>query len=79
MSDIYSELAWRGLIQQTTDDDNLPGWLADGSRTLYVGFDPTATSLHIGSLMPLLMLRRFQQAGHRPIALVGGATVTADV
>ncbi len=74
MSDIYSELAWRGLIQQTTDDDNLPGWLADGSRTLYVGFDPTATSLHIGSLMPLLMLRRFQQAGHRPIALVGGAT-----
>ena len=74
MSDIYSELAWRGLVHQTTDEENLPGWLASGSRTLYVGFDPTATSLHIGNLMPLLMLRRFQQAGHRPIALVGGAT-----
>lgn len=74
MNDILAELAWRGLIQQTTDDRYLPEWLTTGSRTLYVGFDPTATSLHVGSLLPLLTLRRFQQAGHRPIAVVGGAT-----
>ncbi len=73
-ADICAELAWRGLIQQTTDDAFLPGWLRDGSRTLYAGFDPTADSLHVGSLMPLMALRRFQRAGHRPIALVGGAT-----
>jgi len=73
-SDICAELAWRGLIHQTTDDAFLPGWLRGGSRTLYVGFDPTADSLHVGSLMPLMALRRFQLAGHRPIALVGGAT-----
>src|SRR4029077_13124251 len=48
--------------------------LRTGSRTLYVGFDPTADSLHVGSLLPLMMLRRFQKAGHKPIALVGGAT-----
>ena len=74
MTDIISELTWRGLIHQTTDSDNLPQWLAAQSRTLYAGFDPTADSLHVGSLMPLLYLRRFQKAGHRPIALVGGAT-----
>lgn len=74
MNDIFADLTWRGLIQQTTDDSHLPGWLASGSQTLYVGFDPTATSLHVGSLLPLLTLRRFQRAGHRPIALVGGAT-----
>jgi tyrosyl-tRNA synthetase len=74
MNDIFADLAWRGLIQQTTDDRYLSQWLNTGSRTLYVGFDPTATSLHVGSLLPLLALRRFQQAGHRPIALVGGAT-----
>jgi tyrosyl-tRNA synthetase len=74
MNDIFADLTWRGLIQQTTDDSHLPGWLASGSRTLYVGFDPTATSLHVGSLLPLVTLRRFQRAGHRPIALVGGAT-----
>jgi len=55
-------------------EDELPGWLEGGARTLYCGFDPTADSLHIGSLVPLLMLRRFQLAGHRPLALVGGAT-----
>jgi len=74
MNDIFPDLAWRGLIQQTTDDRHLPQWLNSGSRTLYVGFDPTATSLHVGSLLPLLTLRRFQRAGHRPIPLVGGAT-----
>ncbi len=57
-----------------TDDRHLPEWLNSGSRTLYVGFDPTASSLHVGSLLPLLTLRRFQRAGHRPIAVVGGAT-----
>ena len=74
MQDIISELAWRGLVHQTTDDDNLSTWLSQHSRTVYAGFDPTADSLHVGSLIPLLYLRRFQQAGHRPIAVVGGAT-----
>jgi tyrosyl-tRNA synthetase len=74
MTDIFADLTWRGLIHQTTDDQQLPGWLRSASRTVYVGFDPTADSLHVGSLLPLLMLRRFQRSGHRPIALVGGAT-----
>ncbi len=74
MNDIYSELGWRGLIHQTTDACSLSAWLRSGSRRVYVGFDPTATSLHVGHLLPLLTLRRFQRAGHRPIALVGGAT-----
>jgi tyrosyl-tRNA synthetase len=72
--DIYGDLEWRGLVHQSTDAAFLSDWLKSGSRTLYAGFDPTADSLHVGSLMPLLYLRRFQQAGHRPIALVGGAT-----
>ncbi len=71
---LIPDLRYRGLIHQTTDDANLPAWLAAESRTVYAGFDPTADSLHVGSLMPLLMLRRFQRAGHRPIAVVGGAT-----
>jgi tyrosyl-tRNA synthetase len=71
---IFSELTWRGLIHQTTDDAKLPGWLAEAGRTLYAGFDPTADSLHVGHLVALMVLRRFQRAGHRPIALVGGAT-----
>lgn len=74
MQDIFADLQWRGLIHQTTADDKLPAWLAEGPRTVYAGFDPTADSLHVGSLLPLMMLRRFQKAGHRPIALVGGAT-----
>ena len=74
VQDIYSDLAWRGLIHQSTADEQLPGWLNDDSRTLYAGFDPSADSLHVGSLLPVMMLRRFQRAGHRPIALVGGAT-----
>ena len=72
--DIFSDLTWRGLIHQTTDDKNLPEWLNAKPRTLYIGFDPTADSLHVGSLLQLMLLRRFQRAGHRPIALVGGAT-----
>jgi tyrosyl-tRNA synthetase len=68
------ELQSRGLIAQTTSGETLAEHLSSGSRTLYCGFDPTADSLHIGSLVPLLMLKRFQMAGHKPIALVGGAT-----
>lgn len=71
---LLSDLQWRGLIAQTSDVDGLESHLQSDSRTLYCGFDPTADSLHIGSLVPLLALRRFQLAGHRPIALVGGAT-----
>ena len=74
MSDIFSDLSWRGLIHQSTAEDVLPGWLNESPRTVYAGFDPTADSLHVGSLMPLMMLRRFQKAGHRPLALAGGAT-----
>ncbi len=74
MHDIHHELRWRGLIHQTTDDEKLPTWLQEKSRTLYAGFDPTADSLHVGHLVALMILRRFQQAGHRPIAVVGGAT-----
>jgi tyrosyl-tRNA synthetase len=73
-SALLADLRARGLIFQIAGEEDLPGWLDGGSRTLYCGFDPTADSLHIGSLVPLLMLRRFQLAGHRPIALVGGAT-----
>ena len=68
------ELQDRGLIAQTTGGDTLAEHLNSASRTLYSGFDPTADSLHIGHLVPLLALKRFQLAGHRPIALVGGAT-----
>jgi len=73
-SALLADLHARGLIFQIAGEDALPEWLDGGSRTLYCGFDPTADSLHIGSLVPLLMLRRFQLAGHKPLALVGGAT-----
>ncbi|SDJ09256.1 tyrosyl-tRNA synthetase [Actinokineospora alba] len=71
---ILDELSWRGLIAQSTDLDALRRDLDAGPLTLYCGFDPTAPSLHAGNLVPLLMLRRFQRAGHRPIVLAGGAT-----
>jgi tyrosyl-tRNA synthetase len=73
-TDILDELEWRGLIAQSTDRDALRRDLAAGVLTLYCGFDPTAPSLHAGNLVPLLTLRRFQQAGARPIVLAGGAT-----
>lgn len=72
-ADLLRELEGRGLIYQKTADDELYQHLTE-SRTLYCGFDPTADSLHLGHLVPLLVLRRFQEAGHKPIALVGGAT-----
>lgn len=71
---ILDELEWRGLVAQSTDRDALAEALDDGPITVYSGFDPTAPSLHAGHLIPLLTLRRFQQAGHRPIVLAGGAT-----
>ena len=73
-SALLQELRDRGLIFQIAGEDDIDEWLEGGARTLYCGFDPTADSLHIGSLVPLLMLRRFQLAGHKPLALVGGAT-----
>src|SRR6266853_950917 len=71
---IYDELEWRGLIADCTDAVELKKRLSAGPITLYCGFDPTADSLHVGSLVPLLALRRFQLFGHHPIALAGGAT-----
>src|SRR2546421_4849217 len=67
------ELTWRGLVQQSTDPE-LAAKMRAEPFTLYIGFDPTADSLHVGSLLPLLTLMRAQRAGHKPIALVGGAT-----
>ena len=72
--DILSDLEARGLIHDTTDRDALASRLAAGPITLYCGFDPTADSLHVGNLIGLLTLRRFQMAGHVPISLAGGAT-----
>jgi len=72
-SNIIDELQWRGLVHQCTDLESVNKELSDSTR-IYAGFDPTSDSLHVGSLLPLMMLRRFQSAGHRPIALVGGAT-----
>ncbi|WP_110945659.1 tyrosine--tRNA ligase [Streptomyces avicenniae] len=74
MMGIVEELTWRGLIAQSTDEDALRKALGDGPVTFYCGFDPTAPSLHVGHLVQVLTVRRLQQAGHRPLALVGGAT-----
>jgi len=72
MSDLVAELEWRGLVHHATRD--LHAHLAAGRRTVYCGFDPTAPSLQLGNLMPVMLLRHFQLAGHRPIALMGGGT-----
>ena len=71
---IIEELEWRGLVSDCTDREALTQRLAKGAVTLYCGFDPTADSLHVGNLVPLLALRRFQQFGHKPIIVAGGAT-----
>lgn len=71
---ILQDLENRGLIHQTTDREGLEDHLANNQVTLYCGFDPTADSLHIGHLLPVTILKRFQQAGHKPIALIGGGT-----
>ena len=74
MTDILKELSWRRLIADSTDLDELAQVLASGPQAFYCGFDPTAPSLHVGNLLQLLTMRRLQKAGHRPLALVGGAT-----
>ena len=71
---LLQDLHSRELIAQLTAEQALIDHLSEGSKTIYSGFDPTADSLHIGSLVPLLALRRFQLAGHKPILLIGGAT-----
>jgi tyrosyl-tRNA synthetase len=71
---VVDELAWRGLISVSTDEQALRQALGSGPVTYYCGFDPTAPSLHIGNLVQILTVRRLQLAGHRPLALVGGAT-----
>ena len=74
MNALVDDLQWRGLIAQSTDLDNLRSDLNAGPVTYYCGFDPTAASLHLGNLLQIITMRRFQDAGHRPLALVGGAT-----
>ena len=71
---LIEELQWRGLLYQQTDAEGMAKLLTDEKVSLYVGVDPTADSMHIGHIVPMLTLRRFQQAGHQPILLVGGAT-----
>src|SRR5688572_20849828 len=72
--DLLADLEARGLVQDSTDRDFLRARLAEGPITLYYGCDPSADSLHIGNLIGLLVCRRFRDAGHKPIALAGGAT-----
>ena len=72
--ELLEDLQWRGLIASSTDLGALRAALDAGPVTYYCGFDPTAPSLHIGNLVQILTLRRLQLAGHRPLALVGGAT-----
>lgn len=74
MTDIVDDLKWHGLLALSTDEDALRKAFADGPVTFYVGFDPTAPSLHFGNLVQLIAARRVQEAGHRPLILVGGST-----
>jgi tyrosyl-tRNA synthetase len=74
MSGLFEDLTWRGLVHQATDTEALPKLLDRDSLVAYIGFDPTADSLHVGHLMQVCNLRRLQQAGHTPIALIGGGT-----
>jgi tyrosyl-tRNA synthetase len=74
VTDVIDDLLWRGLLQDSTDLDELRKHLAAGPVTFYVGFDPTGASLHLGHLVQVITARRFQLAGHRPLLLVGGAT-----
>ena len=71
---IYDELKARGLIAQVTDEDEIKELINNGKATFYIGFDPTADSLHVGHFMALMLMRRLQRAGNRPIALIGGGT-----
>ena len=71
---VWDEIVWRGLVHVSTDQEALRALLADGPITYYCGFDPTAPSLHLGNLVQLLLMRRLQLAGHKPLGLVGGST-----
>ena len=71
---IYDELVARGLIAQVTDEDEIKELINNGKATFYIGFDPTADSLHVGHFMALCLMKRLQMAGNRPIALLGGGT-----
>ena len=71
---LYDELAARGLIAQVTDEEEIKDLINNGKATFYIGFDPTADSLHVGHFMALMLMRRLQKAGNRPIALIGGGT-----
>ena len=73
-NELLQDLEWRGLLYQQTDAEGMAKLLDEQSVSLYCGVDPTTDSMHIGHIVPLLTLRRFQKAGHRPILLVGGAT-----
>ena len=72
--DVWEELNWRGLVHVSTNADELKSLLAGPPITYYCGFDPTAPSLHLGNLVQLLLMRRLQLAGHKPLGLVGGST-----
>ena len=71
---IYEELQARGLIAQVTDEEEIRGLVNSGKAVFYIGFDPTADSLHVGHFMALCLMKRLQEAGNRPIALLGGGT-----
>ena len=73
-SEFLKRMQWRGFLQQTTDIKNLDGELKSGCVAAYLGFDATASSLHVGSLLQIMLLRHYQQCGHKPIVLVGGGT-----
>lgn len=74
LMELLKDLEWRGIIYQQTDEEGFKNLLEKEKISLYCGVDPTADSMHIGHLLPFLTLRRFQQHGHRPLVLVGGAT-----
>ena len=71
---IYDELVARGLIAQVTDEDEIRKMINEGKATFYIGFDPTADSLHVGHFMALCLMKRLQMAGNKPVALIGGGT-----
>ena len=71
---LYDELVARGLIAQVTDEEEIKELINNGKATFYIGFDPTADSLHVGHFMALCLMKRLQMAGNRPIALIGGGT-----
>ena len=74
MHNVFEALSERGFIKQTTNAEQVAHLLSEGQVTYYVGFDPTASSLHVGSLVPIMAMAHLQRAGHKPIAIIGGGT-----